>query len=160
MAFQEPKSGVLAIVNTCSSVKHIPVKRAVLDGLQQVRLLDAVAAREVGDGAGDFQDAVVGAGGQRELLHRLLEHFPERGVERDMGADLRVAHAGVGRELRPGEAGELAFAGGLYPRTYDRRTFARCVVLQLADGKRGGLDVDVDAVEQRAADPRPVFDYL
>jgi len=59
MAFQEPKSGVLAIVNTCSSVKHIPVKRAVLDVLQQVRLLDAVAAREVGDGAGDFQDAVV-----------------------------------------------------------------------------------------------------
>jgi hypothetical protein len=31
--------------------KNIPIEAAVLNGLQQVRLLDAVAAREVGDGA-------------------------------------------------------------------------------------------------------------
>ena len=131
-----------------------------MDGLQQVRLLDAVAAREVGDGAGDFQDAVVGAGGQRELLHRLLEHFPERGVERDMGADLGVAHAGVGGELGPRETCELAFTCGLYPRTDDSGAFPRLVVLQLADGQRRGLDVDVDAVKQRAADACSVFDDL
>ena len=86
-----------------------------MNGFKQVRLLDAVAGGEVGDGAGDFQNAVVGAGAERELFHRLLEHFAERGVERDVGANLRMAHAGVGRELRAGEAHELAFACGLYP---------------------------------------------
>jgi len=67
-------------------------------------LLGAVAAREIGDGAGDFQDAVVGTGAEGKLLHCLLEHLAERGVERDVSADLRVAHAGVGGELGPGEA--------------------------------------------------------
>jgi hypothetical protein len=50
---------IIADTDCCRSVKHIPVEAAVLDGLKQVRLLDTVAAREVGDGAGDFQDAVV-----------------------------------------------------------------------------------------------------
>ncbi len=40
------------------------------------------------------------------------------------------------------------------------RTFARRRVLQLADRKRRRLDVQVNAVEQRAADARSVFDYL
>ena len=65
-------------------------------------------------------------------------------------AHLRVAHAGVGRELASGEAGELARAGGLHPGADDRRGFAGFVVLQLADGERGRFDVDVNAVEQRA----------
>jgi hypothetical protein len=90
----------------------------------------------------------------------VLEHFGERSVERDMRADLRVAHAGIGRELGAGEPRELAFAGGLYPRAYDSGAFGGLVILQLADGKRGRLDVDVDAVEQRPADACSVFDYL
>ena len=125
-----------------------------------MRLLDAVASGQVRDGAGDFQDAVVGAGAKRELLHRLLEHFAQRGVERDMRAHLRVAHAGVGRELASRVASELALAGGLYPRAYESGTFTRLVILQFADRERGCLDVDVNAVEQRAANARSVFDNL
>ena len=142
------------------SVKHIPIERAVLDGLKEMWLLDAVASGQVRDGAGDFQDAVVGASAERELFHRLLEHFAERGVERDVGADLRVAHAGVGRELSPRVTRELTFACGLYPSANDSRTFTRRRILQLTDRERGRLDVDVDAVEQRAANARSVFDNL
>ena len=160
MAFQEPKSGVLAIVNTCSSVKHNPVQRTVLDGLQQVWLLNAVAGGKVCDGAGDFQDSVVGTGAERELFHRVLQHLAERSVERDVGAHLRVAHAGVGGDFGSDEAGELAFTRGLHAGADDGGTFARVGILQLADRKRGRLDVDVNAVEEGAADPRPVFDYL
>ena len=63
-------------------------------------------------------------------------------------------------ELASGEARELAFAGGLHAGADDCGGFAGLVILQLANGERGGLDVDVDAVEQRAADARPVFDDL
>ncbi len=98
---------------------------AILDGLQQVGLLDTVGGSEIGNGAGDFQDAVVGAGGERKLFHRLLEHFTERGVERNVRADLRMAHARVGRELCSRVARELTFARGLYPSTNDSRAFAR-----------------------------------
>ncbi len=115
------------------SVKYIPIQTTVLDGLKEMWLLDAVASGQVRNGAGDFQDAVVGAGAKRELLHRLLEHFAQRGVERDMRAHLCVAHACVGRELASREARELAFARGLYPRTYDSRAFTRLVILQFAD---------------------------
>ena len=62
--------------------------------------------------------------------------------------------------LRAKEAHELAFTRGLYPGTDDSGAFTRLVILQLTDGERGGLDVDVDAIKQRAADPRPAFGYL
>ena len=103
------------------SVKHIPVERAVLDGFEEMRLLDPLAGGEVGDGAGGWRKrsgirsqrsglrgpdgSVVfmltsgfwplasaclreaGAGAVRELLHRLLEHFTQGRVERDVRAD-------------------------------------------------------------------------
>lgn len=49
------------------------VERAVLDGLGQVRDGEMVGAFQVGDGARDFEDAVVGAGGESLLLHGALE---------------------------------------------------------------------------------------
>lgn len=41
-----------------------PIQAPVLYRLQQVLLPDAVARGEVGDGAGDFEDLVIGAGGE------------------------------------------------------------------------------------------------
>jgi hypothetical protein len=88
----------------------------------------------------------------------VLQHLAERGVERDVRAHLRVAHAGVGGEFGAGEARELALAGGLYPLSYDSGALSRLVILQLSNRERGRLDVDVNAVQQRAADARPVSD--
>ena len=48
-----------------SQVKVItPIEVAVADGFHDVVLADGDAAFEVGDGAGDFQDAVVGSRAQ------------------------------------------------------------------------------------------------
>jgi hypothetical protein len=55
----------------------------------------ALAPARSGDGAGDLEDAVVSAGREVELFHRLLEQAPQRGVDGAMLADLRVRHAGV-----------------------------------------------------------------
>src|ERR1700722_10726041 len=49
------------------------VEAAVLDGFGDVFGLDRVGAFEVGDGAGDFQDAVVGAGAEALLGHGAFE---------------------------------------------------------------------------------------
>ncbi|MEY4487817.1 MAG: hypothetical protein RIQ79_325 [Verrucomicrobiota bacterium] len=93
-----------------------------MDGFEQVVGFDAFAGGEVCDGAGDFQDAVVGACGERELLHRLLEQVAEGRIERDMRADLRVRHARVGGGAGALVALELAVARGLH-----------------AGGERGGI---------------------
>ena len=128
----------------------------ILDRLEQMVGFDPVARGEIGDGARHFEDAVVGAGRERQLLHRVLEHFGEGRVDRAVGADLRVAHARVRGRLGPLESRQLAISRGLHPGADRRRAFARLRVLQLPDRQRRGLDVQVDPVQQGAADLRPV----
>ena len=45
-----------------------PLPRPILQCLGEVRCFDVVCAGEIGDGAGEFEDAVVGAGGALQLL--------------------------------------------------------------------------------------------
>ncbi len=59
-AFADSSCSFLAL---CSP-PQLPVKRAVLDGFADVVGADVFHAGEVGDGAGHFQDAAVGAGAQ------------------------------------------------------------------------------------------------
>ncbi len=52
-----------------ASLEQPPVQRAELDRLQHLIAADVLLAREVGEGIGDLEDAVVGAGGEIHLLH-------------------------------------------------------------------------------------------
>ena len=56
---------------------------------------DRFAAGEVGDGAGDAQDAVVGASREAEGVHRVLQRGVAGRVELAMVADLPRSHAAV-----------------------------------------------------------------
>jgi hypothetical protein len=49
---------------SCESDPESAIEGAVLDGFADVFGGDGVGGGEVGDGAGDFQDAVVSAGAQ------------------------------------------------------------------------------------------------
>ena len=71
------------------------VEGPVLDGLADMVGGDAFAGGEVGDGAGDFEDAVVGAGAEVEVLHGVAEHFEGGIVDGAEFFDLAVRHAGV-----------------------------------------------------------------
>lgn len=51
------------------SRQNLPVEAAVLDGFGDVGAGDVVTLFKVGNGAGDFEDAVVGAGGEAEAFH-------------------------------------------------------------------------------------------
>jgi hypothetical protein len=52
---------------------QIPIQSAEVDGFEEVVGGDGIMPGEVGEGAGDFEDAVVGAGGKVHLLHGVLE---------------------------------------------------------------------------------------
>ena len=59
---------------------HGPIEGAVLDRLGDVGGGDGVGAGEVGDGAGDLEDAGVGAGGEAEPVGDELQHPVAGGV--------------------------------------------------------------------------------
>jgi len=56
------------IRTTCLRAPQFAIQRAVLDRLRHVRGRDVRVAAEIGDGAGDLEEAIVGAGGEAELL--------------------------------------------------------------------------------------------
>jgi hypothetical protein len=137
------------------SIKQGAVEGAILDGFEEVRGFDAVGVGEVGDGAGDFEDAVVGAGGEGELFHGLLEELAGFGINGAVGADLGVGHAGVaGGEAGGGvgEAGGLAGAGGDDAVAEVGGGFAGFLGLAFGEGEGGGFDVEVNAVEEWSGD--------
>src|SRR5688572_23764584 len=72
-----------------------PVQRAVAHRFRHVRWTDVFAAFEIRNGAADFQDAIVGAGGEAETLHRALEHLFALRVDLAVHADHARCHAGV-----------------------------------------------------------------
>jgi hypothetical protein len=146
------------------------VEGAVLDGFGDVGNGDGGSGFEVGDGAGDFEDAVVGAGAEALLLHGALEQALGVGGELAEGADLLGGHLGVGEDgSGAGRTGRVSWARGWLDFVFEETG-----VLELAGGEdagadlggtlgggvaaelfvldRGNFDVDVDAVEQRAAD--------
>src|SRR6266487_5366833 len=68
-----------------ASPPNLPVQRAELDGFGDVVGGEAFGGGQVGDGAGDLEDAIVGAGAEVLLRHGQLEEVEGRGVERAMG---------------------------------------------------------------------------
>ena len=121
-----------------------------------MRSLDIFGIGQIGDGPGDLEDAVIGAGGERELFHRLLEEVAEPGFQGTMPAKLGVGHPSVGDCIAAFEALELSFAGAQDPLADWRGGLARLGRAQLGKGDRRSFDVDVDPVEEGSADPGAV----
>ena len=144
---------------------HLP-SRPILQRFREVVGLDGVAAVEVGDGAGELEDAVKGAGAELELRHRRLDQRLPRLVELAVLAHLGRSHVGVGlfqqvavalrREsiLRQGlrQAVALDGVGGLDAGADGAAGFAEAVGEELVVVDAGDVDVDVDAVEEGAGD--------
>lgn len=55
------------------SSPEIPIKGAILNGLQHMTRLNLGCTFEVGEGAGDFKDAIEGAGAEMEVAHGLVK---------------------------------------------------------------------------------------
>ena len=102
---------------------------------------------EVGDGAGDLQDAVVRAGRKPHPPHRHFERALAGVVERADLADIADWHAGVVEA-----AGVLHGAGLFDTGADDGGGFGSGVAAEFLEGDGGDLDMDIDAVEQGTAD--------
>ena len=74
----------------------LPIQSPILDPLGQMRLADLRFAGEVGDGAGDLEDAGVGAGREAETVGAKFQKFLAGLVEGAEFADVAGGHAGVG----------------------------------------------------------------
>jgi hypothetical protein len=99
---------------TESSTPIAPIQRPILDGLGEVGHGQVFDAFKIGDGAGDFEDAIMGAGGESLLLHGALEQMLGIGAQLAIGANLTGGHLRVGVDFLAefAEALALTFAGG------------------------------------------------
>ena len=90
------------------------VEGTVLDGFGQMGDGQVLGALEIRDGAGHFEDAVMGARGEALLLHGALKQAFGVGAEFAMGTNLARGHLRVGINFLAGfsEALPLVFAGG------------------------------------------------
>src|SRR5205085_5171218 len=111
-------------------------------------------AFEVGNGARDLQDAVVRARAQALLHHGALQQALAFGREVAEGADLARTHLRirVNTLARGREAVELRLACAHHALQYLRRAFRRRSATQLFVIHRGNVNVDINAVDQRARD--------
>lgn len=71
------------------------VQCAITDGFGEVHGFYVLAACQVGDGAGDLQNAAVGTGGERETLHRHAKHIHARLVWFGEEVNHALAHLGI-----------------------------------------------------------------
>src|ERR1700722_13066205 len=85
------------------------IEASVLDSFGDVFGFDVRGVFDIGDGASDFQDAVVRASTESLLGHGTLEQTLTVGGEFTEGADVAGGHLGVAVDLfaRGGEALEL-----------------------------------------------------
>lgn len=82
------------------SCPEVSVQRAVADGLENVVFSEVIGAAQVSEGAGDFENAVVGAGAEVHLAHRMLELRGGGSVQGAVLFDEARRHGAVGVNAR------------------------------------------------------------
>lgn len=128
-----------------------------MDGFEEVVGCYFSVSGEVGQGAGDFQDSIVRPRGEVHLVHGIFEQVAAVVVEGGMRFHDAGRHGGVAADVWfTGEPGRLHGAGGLDAGADGFGRFAGVGAVEVAEIDGRDLDVDVDAVEERAGKPLPI----
>src|SRR6185437_2035874 len=111
----------------CASRPVAAVERTVLNGFSEMGDGELLGGFEVGDRAGDLENAVVSAGRESLLLHGTLEQAFGVCTQLAVGADLARGHLRVRVDLFAVllEALTLALAGSHHAGANLRRAFGR-----------------------------------
>ena len=117
-----------------------------MNGFGNVRGEDGLGCRQVGDGARHLEDAMVRACREIETRNRLFEQAATSGIGLTVVVHFLGGQVSVGLAL----AGQLSSAGGGDALAHDMRRFAARQSLQVFGGQGGYLDLQIDAIEQRA----------
>lgn len=126
------------------------IQRSVSDGFGKMQGLYLLATCQVGDGAGDLQNATVGTGGEGETLHRHAKHIHASLVGLGEEVNHALTHLGIAVDALV----VLVSLGLNLPRLDDTLTDAGT---RFAGGSLGDvlerywcyLALDVDSVEKR-----------
>ena len=101
----------LRLYNSCP---EIAIQRPVLDRFADVVGLNGWSCIQVGDGAGHFQDAVVGAGAEVQFGHRHFDEVLSGFVELAVGLEMTRGHPGIAGDFTFPETFALDGARGLH----------------------------------------------
>ena len=122
-----------------------------MDGLEDVVGAELPCPGEIGDGAGDLENAIVGAGGEVEGLHRLFEKLGTLGVDGAVLTHNLGTHIGVGADVgKFGKAGALEIAASHDALAHGGGGLALFIRGELLVVDEGDFDVEIDAVEKGA----------
>jgi len=120
-----------------------------------------IGLAEIGDGARQFEHAMIPSRRKLELAHGGLHHLFARRIERNVGVELLRPHVGIGDERGARVPRPLADASGGHPSPDRLRRFPRTPVGKLLVLDPRHLDVNVDSIEQGTADAFLVaLDYV
>jgi hypothetical protein len=100
---------------------------------------------QIRHGARHFQDSIVGAGREAHAPHGHLQGSLACLVQVALFANHSRRHAGIGISARA-----LNFTGRFHAAQHIRRGFRYVARAQFFPGNRRNLDLDIDAVEERA----------
>ena len=139
---------------------HAPVQAAVTDGLAEVGHADLRAGLQIGDGAGDLEDAAIGPGREPEALHGPLQQAQAGRFQGAEAPSQGGVHLGVAEAAEALQTLMLSLAGGHHLGPQHRRGRAGGVGRQLLEGHRRHLHLKVDAVQKRPRDPGQVLAHL
>src|SRR5262249_31115711 len=123
---------------------ELPVQRAVLDRFGHGRDADAVFTGEVGDGAGELEDPVVGPRRETEAADGKLEQLLRLRLDLAEGLHLPAVHRGVDEDGAALEAPRLDVTRGGHPGADLAARLALSGRQQLVLLEARDLDVDVD----------------
>lgn len=115
---------------------------------------------EIGDRPGHFQDPRPGPGAEAELFHGHFQEPVRLGIQGTELADLPGRHPAVAENAEALEPLLLDLPGGVDAALDLRRGFAAGAGRQLPVFHRGDFDVNVDAVQERPGNLRPVLSDL
>lgn len=122
----------------------------VLDRLGDVGGLDILISGQIGDGAGQLEDAMVGPGAEPHLLHRCFEQIGAGSIERAKLADFRRPHIGIGLQAGAVETFALKGAGGLDALAHGLAGFAGALAAQLLKRHARHLHMNIYPVHEWA----------
>ena len=136
----------------------LPVEVSVIDGFGEMAGLDVFGGIKVGNGAGDFQDTVVGTGGQAQTLHGGFEQGQTGGIGHGIFMQKRRSHLGVAIDTFI--IGKTLFLDSTRldnPFTDSQTGFGRTLFGNLLKRHGNDLHLYVDTVEQRSRNTVHVF---
>ena len=135
----------------CSLPKRPPaIQTAILYGFGDVIRMDVRTGLQIGNGAGDLENAVKRSGRKTEFIDGRFQQPPGGIIDFAMGFDVTAAHAGVAMKFGPAKAFSLNLPGGGHSPANCSRRLGLGFGHQVLMGYGGYLYMDVNAVQQRS----------